>query len=190
MSPTDLKAKVRAVMAANRLNEFTALRYLQQLGASPEKDDTGKVIVRDELGRELARVIVPENIAESPGENLTAPKRTPAEAQIVIRDGQPLAVVEHSGRYYAIETKPTLLDMHIAAMRPLKADFADDYAAPIDFRACLSADPENGRLADETLNHFTHNPIIVALARRFYVLVTLDEAEEGPISITSADIGA
>lgn len=187
MSLTDLKAKVRAVMAANRLNEYTALRYVDRLETKSETDDAGKFIVRDELGRELARVIVPQDFAMSEGDTSQS-RRTPADAQIVIREGCLFPVVEHGGHLYAIETKPTLLDIHIAAMRPLKADFTDDYDAPINFRACVPADPEDGRPEDRMLDHFIHHPIIVALARRFYVLTRMGEAEEGPLSITSADI--
>ncbi len=195
MNPPTLREQIRAVMHANNLNEYTALRYLAQLAGGSERDAEGKAIVRDEIGRELARVIVPalgaiSDDAESAHRRGEQSRRTISGAKIVNFDGRPLPVFTHSGRPHGIETKQSLLDIGIAEMRPLKPDFSADYSAPVEFRAFLPADPANGRLEDCTLEHFTTHPIAVALARRFFVLAALDEAAEGPITITSSDIEA
>lgn len=189
-----LKQRVRALMHANQINEYTALRYAGRIEGKHEVDAAGKVIVRDELGRELARVIFPKNVAEISEDAFEEPRRgkgsrrSMLDARIVIREGQTIPVVTHGGRIFAIETKPSLLDIGIAAMQPLKADLDEDYDAPVEFRAFLPADPENGRMEDSSMQHFTTHPNIVALARRYYVLAVLGDAAEGPITITSEDI--
>ena len=188
-----LRKKIRALMSANRINEYTALRYAERLEGASETDAAGKAIVRDELGRELARINVPQVTGMDLEDTLEDTRREQSrraipDAEIVVRDGRHFPIFTHAGRIFAIETKPSLLDLGIAAMQPLQPDLTEDYGAPVERLACLPADPENGRPEDRTLNHFTTHPIAVALARRFYVLCVLGEAEEGPITITTSDI--
>lgn len=193
MNPQALRKKVRALMDANQINEYTALRYAERLEGTCETDHAGKAIVRDELGREVARVILPKNTETTSDEPRTRESRClRIDAEIVTHDGRMLPVLFHqgslTGRIYGIETKPSLLDIGIAAMQPLNGDFTVDDAASVEFHASLPADPEAGRLTPGNLDHFTDHRNVVALARRFYVLATLDEAAEGPLTITASDL--
>jgi len=189
----NLKKKVHALADANDLVEYIALRYALRLEGAQEFDADGKAIVRDDQGRELARVIVPKNAERIPDEPRRARfRRILVDGEIVTCNGRLLPVVwphgHTEGLPYCIETEPALLDLGLAAMQPLNADFTSDDSARIMFRALLSADPEAGRPTSRNLDNFTDVRNAVALARRFHVLKTFGEAKEGPLTITVADL--
>jgi hypothetical protein len=60
MNFPDSIAAARALQLANDLSEETALHFMARIGDTPELADDGKVIVRDEGGKEIARVIFPD----------------------------------------------------------------------------------------------------------------------------------
>ena len=49
----------REIAAANNLSFETASQYAAIVGDTPELADDGRVIVRDDSGAELARIILP-----------------------------------------------------------------------------------------------------------------------------------
>lgn len=49
----------RKIAAANNLSFETAREYLSYVGDTPELADDGRVVVRNESGTELARIILP-----------------------------------------------------------------------------------------------------------------------------------
>ena len=59
MNLPDFIAAARALQLANGLSEEIALAYMSRIGDTPELAEDGKVIVRDESGQEIARVILP-----------------------------------------------------------------------------------------------------------------------------------
>lgn len=60
MNAIDFLAGARMLQQANDLDEVTALHYMQKIGDTLEIDENGLVIVRDEAGIELARVLFPD----------------------------------------------------------------------------------------------------------------------------------
>lgn len=55
------EAAARAISDANQISFETASDYLYYIGDTPELDESGRVIVRDDNGAELARIILPED---------------------------------------------------------------------------------------------------------------------------------
>lgn len=49
----------REVAALNNIPFETALHYLWRVGDTPELDKSGRVVVYDETGGEIARIILP-----------------------------------------------------------------------------------------------------------------------------------
>ena len=168
MNENAFMASSQALAKVNNLALETACHYMSLIGDTPEMDETGKAIVHDEQGRELARVFLDE-------------QAKPETARIVLLDGRHTAVIRINGRLFRIETKPSLLDLGIAAMEPLSENLEADYSAPVEFRATLPADPEDGRMEARTLDHFTDAPGIVALAREFHALATTGHAKPGEL---------
>lgn len=65
MKMPDFIAAAHALQMANGLSEETALDYMARIGDTPELAADGKVIVRDDRGTEIARVILPEEIEDA-----------------------------------------------------------------------------------------------------------------------------
>jgi|GEM_PF-2506721 len=59
MNLPEFIAGARALQTANGLSEETALGYMARIGDTPELAEDGRVIVRDDSGAEIARVIWP-----------------------------------------------------------------------------------------------------------------------------------
>jgi hypothetical protein len=53
------EAAARALAAANNISFDLASEYLSLIGDTPEMDENGLTIVRDDSGREIARVVFP-----------------------------------------------------------------------------------------------------------------------------------
>lgn len=58
-TPESFEDAAREIAAANNLSLETASEYLSHIGDTPELADDGRVIVRDQSGVELARIILP-----------------------------------------------------------------------------------------------------------------------------------
>jgi hypothetical protein len=81
-----------------------------------------------------------------------------------------LPLIKTGGRWYLIETKPSLLDAGIASMIAVVADgydFKTNFANPSQFTAVLPADPADGRPDASVIPDATRDPAVVALARKF-----------------------
>lgn len=102
-------------------------------------------------------------------------------ARIIKRDGRYAPVITVEGRTFDIQTKTSLLALGLAAMAPLDANFEDDYDAPVEHTAVLPADPADGRPAEQVLEHFTTDPQVVALSKKFTGLAAAGEAQEGAL---------
>lgn len=57
MNAPDFIAAAGALQNANGLTEAVALDYTARIGDTPELAEDGKVIVRDDAGQEIARLI-------------------------------------------------------------------------------------------------------------------------------------
>lgn len=55
------EAFAQAIADANKLDRDTAADYASRIGDTPELDDNGRVIVRDDNGAEIARITLPED---------------------------------------------------------------------------------------------------------------------------------
>lgn len=60
-TPQSFEEAAQTIAAANNLTIETARNFLVHVGDTPEIADDGRVIVRDESGLELARIICPRN---------------------------------------------------------------------------------------------------------------------------------
>lgn len=58
-TPESFEDAARGIAEANNLSLETARDYLVHVGDTPELADDGRVIVRDDSGVELARIILP-----------------------------------------------------------------------------------------------------------------------------------
>lgn len=58
-TPESFDEAAREIASANNLSPETAGKYLSHIGDTPEIADDGRVIVRDEFGVEMARIILP-----------------------------------------------------------------------------------------------------------------------------------
>ncbi len=58
-TPESFDEAARGIAAANNLPLETARDYLWYVGDTPEIADDGRVIVRDESGNDLGRIILP-----------------------------------------------------------------------------------------------------------------------------------
>lgn len=65
LTPKEFDEQAAELASANHLSTELASKYAALIGDTPELDDQGKVIVRDENGFELARLSFPEE-ASSP----------------------------------------------------------------------------------------------------------------------------
>jgi hypothetical protein len=59
LTPESFDAVAHEIAATNNLPIETALGYAAYIGDTPELADDGRVVVRDESGAELARIILP-----------------------------------------------------------------------------------------------------------------------------------
>lgn len=103
------------------------------------------------------------------------------ESIIKNRDGQPSPFVKADGRWYYIETKPSLLALGIAIFQPLLDDLQEDWEAIGKHTAKVSADEADGR-DGATLEDCTTDARIVALAWKFNDLAEADQLAEGPLT--------
>lgn len=60
LTPNMFDEQAAVLAAANGISLDLAGRYLGLIGDTPELDDQGKLVVRDENGAELARLTAPE----------------------------------------------------------------------------------------------------------------------------------
>ena len=58
-TPEGFEEAAREIAVANNLSVETARDYLAHIGDTPEIANDGRVIVRDQSGVELARIILP-----------------------------------------------------------------------------------------------------------------------------------
>jgi hypothetical protein len=65
MNFPDFIAAARALQIANGLSEETALDYMARIGDTPELAEDGRVIIRDDSGQEIARLIFPDDQADA-----------------------------------------------------------------------------------------------------------------------------
>lgn len=61
ITPEDFDSFVQAIADANKLSIETASDYAARIGDTPEIDDNGRAIVRDDNGAEIARITLPED---------------------------------------------------------------------------------------------------------------------------------
>jgi hypothetical protein len=61
ITPEDFDSFVQAIADANKLSIETAGDYAARIGDTPEIDDNGRAIVRDDNGAEIARITLPED---------------------------------------------------------------------------------------------------------------------------------
>lgn len=55
------EAFAQAIADANNLDRDTAADYASRIGDTPEIDNNGRAIVRDDNGAEIARITLPED---------------------------------------------------------------------------------------------------------------------------------
>lgn len=61
MNAADFITAAHALQLANGLTEEAALAYMARIGDTPELAADGKVIVRDDAGQEITRLIFPDD---------------------------------------------------------------------------------------------------------------------------------
>jgi hypothetical protein len=103
------------------------------------------------------------------------------ESIIKNRDGQPSPFVKADGRWYYIETKPSLLALGIAIFQPLLDDLQEDWEAMGKHKSYVSADEASGR-EKAILEDCTTDAGVVALAAKFNQLAEADQLAEGPLT--------
>jgi len=106
-----------------------------------------------------------------------------SDAEIRIIDGRTVPLALINGRWYVIDTKPSLLRLQVAVAVPIDALGRYDWAAEPRLRVVIPADPLNGRPEPLGMEDATADPRVVALARRFNELLVTGEARPGPFSI-------
>jgi hypothetical protein len=95
------------------------------------------------------------------------------ETRIIKSQGYSEPYIKTGGRWYLIETKPSLLDFGIATMVAVTDDFETDFANPSGFTALLPANPGDGRPENSMLPGTTDDPAVVKLARKFMLTGSL-----------------
>lgn len=100
-------------------------------------------------------------------------------AEIRDQNGRPAPFAKIDGRWYDIETKPTLLVYGIAVALPVDEAGDYDHQAVHHFTAVVPSDPANGRPDALRLEDAVADERVAALARRFYELASTGRARVG-----------
>lgn len=87
--------------------------------------------------------------------------------KVIKNQGYTEPFVKTGGRWYLIQTKPSMIEAGIASMIAVTGDFSTDYENRSEFSASLAEDPEDGRLEASIIPEATNDPVVVALARKF-----------------------
>lgn len=62
-SDKDFESFARSIADANQISIELARQYAELIGDTPELDDAGRVVVRDQGGAEIARITLPQDVS-------------------------------------------------------------------------------------------------------------------------------
>lgn len=96
------------------------------------------------------------------------------EESVISNDRLPFA--RFGGKWYCIETKPTLLDAGITTLSQYAGDLVTDIFGPTGFTAVF----QEGEMSS-TLRDATTDPDVLALARKFQARCQAGTVQPGPL---------